>query len=566
MKKSLSLLLSAALLLGLLAGCGSESAPVTEAPVTEAAAAPTEAATIPTEAPTTEPTMPPVTVSEEVTAILTDSEFYYLEDTASLAPYYAEAGARKEAILNTPTEIVKSDVFIPGQTYTGTAHYVSPNGSDDNDGLTPETPLRTLEKAMHDWVESGDIIFLERGQVHRTPSWGLVTNADNVTYSAYGEGEKPILTVVQENSAREECWQLWHEGSNGEKIWQYYQEVGDVAGIVFDDESYAKRIYEWPTKSGQWNTLDIHWFDPAGGDEHEDSISPAHLTDTGEPSVIEEVLAEDLTYVSRVKEPYRLSSYNGGKGPLYLRCDKGNPGTLYQDIEVIDSTNGIYVERKAENFVLDNLSYKYFTDAAIWADGTGGGKGMVIQNCTFEWGAARLNELRADLDIGWLLAGNGIFNAVNDVTVRNNYFYQCVNACSLEDYRENRLELGSWTITGNLIDSCAQGIRVEICNWYKAKPLEAIVIQDNIILNTGKSMNYLTIDEPVCIDLSWETGQYAKTIEISDNVLLGSTRSLIRTPDSDEFEMNIHNNVFAQTQGQILMTEYWKDPIWKFME
>ena len=131
------------------------------------------------------------------------------------------------------------------------------------------------------------------------------------------------------------------------------------------------------------------------------------------------------------------------------------------------------------------------------------------------------------------------------------------------------MELGSWTITGNLIDSCAQGIRVEICNWYKAKPLEAIVIQDNIILNTGRGMNYLTIDEPVCIDLGWETGQYAKTIEISDNVLLGSSRSLIRTPDSDEFEMNIHNNVFAQIPGQLLMTEYeWDSPtgIWKIME
>lgn len=551
----------------LLAGCGAEPAPTTVP--TETAAIPTEAATVPTEAPTTEPTMPPVTVSEEVAAILTDSEFYYLEDEAALAPYYSEAEARKEAILNTPTEIVKSDVFIPGETYTGTAYYVSPNGSDDNDGLSPETPLKSLEYAMHGTLKSGDAVFLERGHIHRTPSWGLVTNADNITYSAYGEGAKPVVTNVPENSAREECWELYYEGPNGEKIWKYYQEVDDVAGIVFDDKSYARRIYEWPTKSGQWNKLDIQWFDPANGSEHEDSISPAHLTNTGEPSVIEEALAEDLSYVSRVKEPYKLSAGKKTTGPLYLRCDEGNPGALYQDIEVIDSTSGIYVERKADNFVLDNLSIKYFTGDAIWADGTGGGKGMVIQNCTFEWGAARLNELRADLDIGWLLAGNGIANVINDATIRNNYFYQCVNACSLEDYRENRLELGSWTITGNLIDSCAQGIRVEICNWYKAKPLEAIVIQDNIILNTGKSMNYLTINEPVCIDLSWEDAQFAKTIEISDNVLLGSTRSLVRVPNTDTFQVNIHNNVFAQTPGQLLLTEYdWDSPtgIWKIME
>lgn len=563
------------MLLSLLAGCGAAPAPATVP--TETAAAPTEAATVPTEAPTTEPTMPPVTVSAEVSAILTDSEFYYLEDEAALAPHYAEAEARKEAILNTPTEIVKSDVFIPGKTYTGKAYYVSPNGSDDNDGLSPETPMRTLEYAMVEWVKPGDAVFLERGQIHRMP-WrgGLVITVNDITYSAYGEGEKPIITCVPENSAREECWELWYEGPNGEKIWKYYKDVGDVAGIIFDDESYARRIYEWPTKSSKWNTLDIQWFDPASGNLiHDDSISSAVLTNTKEPSVIEEALAEDLTYITRVSNPYKLLDGKGGSGPLYLRCDTGNPGSVYQDIEVIASsgTSGVVFawDRSGfgDGFVLDNLSIKYFTDEAVLSNNLWCGKGAVIQNCTFEWGAARLNEPRADLDIGNFLHGNSIFNTVNDVTIRNNYFYQCVNACSLESYQENRRELGTWTITGNLIDSCASGIRVEICNWYKAKPLEAIVIQDNIITNTGKSMHYLTVDEPVCIDLSWEDAQYAKTIEISDNLLLGSTRSLVRVPNTDTFQVNIHNNVFAQTPGQLLLTEYdWDSPtgIWKIME
>lgn len=554
------------MLLSLLAGCGAEPAPATVP--TETAAAPTDTATVPTEAPTTEPTMPPVTVSEEVAAILTDSEFYYLEDTASLAPYYAEAGTRKEAILNTPTEIVKSDVFIPGKTYTGKAYYVSPNGSDDNDGLSPETPLKSLEFAMGDWVKSGDAIFLERGQVHRAPWWGITITKDNITYSAYGEGEKPIVTNVPENSAREECWELWCEGPGGEKIWKYYQDVGDVAGIIFDDTSYAKRIYEFPTKSGNWNKLDIQWADPANGIlVNEDGLLPAHLTNTKEPSVIEDTLAEDLTYITRVKEPYVLGASKRSFGPLYLRCDTGNPGALYQDIEIIGSAgSGLFFVWGSNGFVLDNLNIKYFTGEAVFADTLRRGKGGIIQNCVFEWGTARLNEIRADADLGWFLWGNSIFNAVNDVTVRNNYFYQCVNACHLESYDENRYELGTWTITGNLIDSCSSGIRVEICNWQKAKPLDAIVIQDNIMMNTGKSMHYLTIDEPVCIDLSWEHAQFANAIEISDNVLLGSTRSLIRIPDSKIVETNIHNNIFAQTQGQILLAEFWKDPLWTFME
>ena len=47
-----------------------------------------------------------------------------------------QADQRREAIRNSETTIVKSNVFIKGETYTGTAYYICNNGSDRNNGRT----------------------------------------------------------------------------------------------------------------------------------------------------------------------------------------------------------------------------------------------------------------------------------------------------------------------------------------------------------------------------------------------------------------------------------------------
>lgn len=66
-------------------------------------------------------------------------------DVSELSDYYAMAAERREKILDSETSIVKSDTFIPGEAYTGTAYYVSSSdGDDNNDGLPPVTPWKTL--------------------------------------------------------------------------------------------------------------------------------------------------------------------------------------------------------------------------------------------------------------------------------------------------------------------------------------------------------------------------------------------------------------------------------------
>ena len=47
---------------------------------------------------------------------------------------------------------------------TGTVYYVSAKGNDNNDGLTEETPLRTIKKVNSLDLGAGDSICFKRGE------------------------------------------------------------------------------------------------------------------------------------------------------------------------------------------------------------------------------------------------------------------------------------------------------------------------------------------------------------------------------------------------------------------
>ena len=89
------------------------------------------------------------------------------EQNEALAQVRAQADERRRAILDSPTEIVRSDSFVKGETYTGTAYYVSNNGSDYNSGRSPESAFATVAPFEYISLYPGDAVFFERGSVWR---------------------------------------------------------------------------------------------------------------------------------------------------------------------------------------------------------------------------------------------------------------------------------------------------------------------------------------------------------------------------------------------------------------
>lgn len=517
-------------------------------------------------------------VYEKIHSILKDSEFYYLDKTDALAPYYEMAAERKESILNSPTEIVKSDNFIPGETYTGKAYYVSPNGNNDNNGLSPETAWQTADRTNWGDVQEGDAVFFERGGIYRLTQ-EAVKLISNVTYSAYGEGRKPIITLAQENSARSDCWELYYEGENGEKIWRYYQQVGDVGGIVFDDTSYAKRVLEWPTPEG-WLALDMPKMNPVNGVFAKgDPNSLWDLVSAAEYRTVEENLTEDLTYICRVDLSGLTYPVDFGAefraGDLYLRCDTGNPGKCFSDIEIIalyqdawgNTQASLMDGYDADGFVLDNLSLKYYMDHAVFSLTTHG-KDAVIQNCTIEWGGNRLHQIEsAEPTNHSCLIGDGIYNVAYNATIKDNYIRHSANGCTFESSEELAEHMGTYTASGNLMENCAQGIRTYLYNEDEINRFDELILQDNIILDSGNGMNNGNFVNACAIDLGDTDYQFAKHIDISGNIMIGSTQSLMRFPDGSRFDVDIHDNVFAQSKSGELLLECFRDGlVWYMME
>ena len=91
-------------------------------------------------------------------------------------------------------------------------------------GTSPETAWATIDRLNGAELNDGDAVFFRRGDVWRAAQ---VESRPGVTYSAYGEGEKPGLYGSAENGGGAEKWSLWYEGEDGRKIWVYYRPMLD---------------------------------------------------------------------------------------------------------------------------------------------------------------------------------------------------------------------------------------------------------------------------------------------------------------------------------------------------
>ncbi|OUD14191.1 right-handed parallel beta-helix repeat-containing protein [Thioflexithrix psekupsensis] len=77
-------------------------------------------------------------------------------------------------------------------TYAGT-YYLAQSGNDSNDGLSPQTAWQTVENLNKKSFQDGDIFLFKRGDVFRG-SIQLSRSPQNIVFSTYGEGNKPIIS------------------------------------------------------------------------------------------------------------------------------------------------------------------------------------------------------------------------------------------------------------------------------------------------------------------------------------------------------------------------------------
>ncbi|MBR5307489.1 MAG: S-layer homology domain-containing protein [Clostridia bacterium] len=336
-------------------------------------------------------------------------------DFAAGEAYVAEldkkAEAMKQAILTTESSV----------NVTGTKYYVdSVNGNDSNDGKSPEKAWKTIAKVNSTKFKMGDGIFFKRGDIYRT----RMTAQTGVTYSAYGEGEKPRFYGSPENGADASKWTLMEGTSN---IWIYATEMLDVGAIILDQKESA--LKEVP--------------------DLRDGKHYVRKTDT--PFDIKTELNENLEFYCDMTDK-SLSK----KGKIYLRCDEGNPGSVYKDIEFNTRVNVISGSGSTD-VTFDNICVMFGGSHGI---GYGTTKNLTVQNCVFGWIGGAIQKYNTNGTVTRYGNGVEIYGGCDGYTIDNCYVYQCYDAGLTHQYGDgtNNNSMYNVTYSNNLIEDCIYSI------------------------------------------------------------------------------------------------------------
>ena len=376
------------------------------------------------------------------------------------------AEKRKNEILSLPD----------AKTSGGSVYYVSAAGNDENDGRSPDSAWKTLERVSSYDFSEGDEVRFRRGYTFR----GFVKTRPSVKYCAYGEGEKPRLYGSEKNYADPDLWELY----DGEKhIWHLKEKALDCGTLVFDDGAAHSRKLIPSYRGGRFvcrydekkefviseemtNDLDVFW--------KYDTVL------TEKPSKGEDFPIPALDWESR--------------GELYLRCDAGNPGEIFDSIESLARRHMFFVGRN-ENVTIENICIKYVGTHAISAGTT---KCLHVSGCEIGWiGGAIQHYFGTDPNYpegrrGSITRyGNGveIYGGCDDYLVENCYIYQVYDAGITHQITTNgkKYELKNIIYRGNLVEKCVYSIEyfLDENTGVDGSIIDGCLIEDNILRLSG---------------------------------------------------------------------------------
>ncbi len=213
----------------------------------------------------------------------------------------------------------------------GTKYYVSANGDDNNDGLSPKTAWCSLDKVSNAHLQEGDGVYFNRGDLWR----GNITCQNGVTYTAYGEGRKPRIYASYDATNPE----LWVE-TETKNVWVYDTTLPDkdVGIVVFNGGSaYANKRHLRADLKNQF----------------------------------------DFCYTSTMSDEDDENIDN----KVYLYCSLGNPAELFSEIEISRAGHVFNIKDRDHDITINNLecfyAQDYFFASAL--------KNIEVSYCIFAW-------------------------------------------------------------------------------------------------------------------------------------------------------------------------------------
>ena len=389
---------------------------------------------------------------------------------------------RIEEIKNSESAVTPEMITAAG----GTAYYIANDGDDANKGTSPEAPWKTIDnqweykaggKVQLPKLKPGDGLFFKRGdewyaeQYNNSTVTGLST-APGVTYGAYGEGEKPLISCAVDFRDKNNVG-VWLE-TEWEDVYVLDQldvnpewcrgDKCDIGSIIFNDgEFIGIRVRPSDREDlvvfGEGKRTDVAGIQCNGKD-----IFYSGGTTCMDPG---DALRNDLEFI-----------YDSDGGKLYLKCDDGNPADVFDDIKVARSG---YTVGCDVNVRIDSLAIKHSTCWGItYCDG------CVITNCEIAFCGGSISSI-----------GSGIecYGEGSGMRVENNYIHDVedgpiTNQSADNDPTTPAVIIENIEYANNVIVACGNGS--EVWNHYGGhtdgipkNQLKNVHIHDNIMAYMG---------------------------------------------------------------------------------
>lgn len=466
--------------------------------------------------------------------LLGDTQYYYL-DSVQGQDVLALVESSIEEIENTSSfEYKKSEEFILGETYTGNEYYVdAENGNDHNDGRTPETAWKTINR-LNGEVAFGDIVYLKRGCIYYATTHDTQSG---VIYTAYGEGDKPVVTGCPEYVTDPANWDLYY-AEDGKQIWHIALEDCTTVGWInfnLENDNHAQLIYEYYDAEHGWTATQYRTVDYAS-EECPDMECPyvrEWLVPTWETAIIEDELSENLMFIDRwdVSSVESLEEENAyiGTQDIYLRCDEGNPAEVFHTILMATAT--LYDEWGTaghcfdtwakNNMVFDNIAVIGTVDNFMESC-----ENVIVRNCEFGYCGGNVKGMwignNGQFDyIHVQTYGDGLYNMESAVQIQHNYIHHCTYvALGGELYGQ----YNHWDTGYGMIDGVPVRRSSEFC--------------DNVVMYTGVgfgNQNSYEIEYADGSEISPNEAVVREMISVHDNIFAYMGYDGVMQGDSEDF-------------------------------
>ncbi len=266
---------------------------------------------------------------------------------------------------------------------TGTKYYVANNGDDANDGLSPETAWKTLDKVTNFKFQEGDGVYFKRGDLWR----GNTVLQSSVTYQAYGKGEKPKIYYSYDgktigNWVKSEIENVW--------VLDTTLDTRDIGVIVFDgSKKYAKKKKQ---KSELVNDLDFYF-------------------------------SGNWVYVQSEKH----------ENKLYLVCEKGNPAEVFDEIELSRQGHVIHIPNFYHDIKVHNLDIRYGQDYFL----NDSAKNIELTYCILAWQGGHYGGDKMNFGCYRFGGGGGAWRACDNMKFEHCFFTQQFDCAMTPQFSSN---------------------------------------------------------------------------------------------------------------------------------